>query len=100
MGANLQLYTFNDDKSPADIKEHWRIIQDELESDLEIPLCYSGTVKELSRGVDFKHQVMSNRDEAEDYIADNQEKYGRAMAVKYREPDNTYKWLVGGWCSE
>lgn len=59
---------------------------------------YSGTLATCS-GLSITTREFSERDEADQYISDNTEKWGDALAVILS--NETQKgWVVGGWCAE
>lgn len=60
---------------------------------------YTGTIAEMSGVKTWKDLRLDSRDEAEDYIDENHDKWDDAMAVSY-VVDGAVHWIVGGWCSE
>lgn len=61
---------------------------------------YNGSFSTLEKNVSFVYNIFNSKDEAEDYIAENQEKWGPAMAVIVKEGNNEPYTLIGGWCAE
>jgi len=61
---------------------------------------YNGTFSTME-GLTIKiDKVFPTRDSAEDYIADNTEKWGNAMAVTVKEDNKEPYTLIGGWAAE
>lgn len=61
---------------------------------------YNGTFSTMG-GLSIKiNKVFSDRDSAEDYICDNTEKWGNALAVTVKEDNKEPYTLIGGWAAE
>jgi hypothetical protein len=60
---------------------------------------YTGTIAEMSTIARFVDRECASRDEAENHIGENHNKWDQAMAVSFRE-DGKKRWVVGGFCSE
>jgi len=63
---------------------------------------YNGTLTTCS-GVSTR-SMPSDIDETDKntvlkYIWDNTEKWGNAMAIKFKDEDGIETWLCGGWCA-
>ena len=97
MGANLNTYQFPATYDKKTIQEKWNHAVDmSLHEDGH---SYSGEIGMLGKKIDWNdYKVFKNQDEAEDYIANNQEKFDNAIAVRFVSTGNDY-WLIGGWCS-
>ena len=61
---------------------------------------YSGSFATLENDVDFRRITFSSCNEAEEYLCENQEKWGKAMAVIVKEGNKEPFTLLGGWCAE
>ena len=61
---------------------------------------YNGSFSTFQKSVTFVYNTFMSEREAEDYIADNQEKWGPAMAVIVKEGNNAPYTLIGGWAAE
>jgi hypothetical protein len=97
MGASLQTVTFHTDDRKAIATEWDGMVSQDLH---ENGHSYSGGIGMLgSRIAKWVDKQFTNRDDADEYIADNQEKWEPAMAVSFIEKDKKC-WLIGGWCSE
>lgn len=81
MGANLNTITFAGDLTEAQVKEKFTAEQEQ--DRFENGHSYSGGFGMLT-GVDFvkKGTIFKSISAAEDYISENQEKWGAAFAVK------------------
>jgi|LakMenEpi03Aug12_release.lakeMendotaPanAssembly.Ray.scaffolds.fasta_scaffold1738688_1 hypothetical protein len=95
MGACFNSRTF-DIEDKAEILKRW----DEAVANClyENGHSYSGGIGMLGHGIQFRSETFKNRDEAEEFILQHQEKWGPAMGVKFSS-DNGKGWVVGGWCS-
>ena len=60
---------------------------------------YSGGIGMLGSGVNWVEKVFPTEREAHDYLADNQQKWSKAMGVKYIGENGAKMYLIGGWCS-
>ena len=61
---------------------------------------YNGTFSTMD-GISIKiEKVFSDRDSAEDYICNNTEKWGNALAVMVKEDNKEPYTLIGGWAAE
>jgi len=61
---------------------------------------YNGTFSTME-GLTIKiDKVFPTRDSAEDYIAENTEKWGNAMAVTVKEDNKEPYTVIGGWAAE
>lgn len=58
---------------------------------------YTGSFAEAT-GLSIKNKVFEDRKSAENWIADNSEKWGPAVAVQYKTGSD-WEWLIGGWFS-
>ena len=61
---------------------------------------YSGSFATFQKSVDFKHITFNSEQEAEDYISENQEKWGPVMGVIIKGGNNADYTLIGGWAAE
>lgn len=59
---------------------------------------YSGSWAEKEEVV-IKPLSFGNKEEASDWIYDNNDKMGPAFAVRFVKDDDSFAWLVGGICS-
>ena len=60
--------------------------------------CYNGTLS-TCEGLSITGKTFVDESEARDYILDNTEKWGNALAVTIKGDKNSYT-LIGGWCAE
>lgn len=60
---------------------------------------YSGSFATLEKDVVFNYRTFNSRDEAEDHIAENSDKWGKAIATIVKEGNTKPYTLVGGWCA-
>ena len=61
---------------------------------------YNGTFSTMD-GLSVKiDKVFSDRDSADDYIAEHTEKWGSAMAVTVKEDNKEPYTVIGGWAAE
>ena len=87
--------TVNEKEVKEKFKEIWEEARDYYGSN-----PYSGSFATLQKDVDFKRITFASYNEAQNYICEHQEKWGRAMAVIVKEGNNTPYTLLGGWCAE
>jgi hypothetical protein len=80
--------------SIAELKKKFRETQDSLLYEYGHN-GYSGTLGECN-GLKVVNKTFTERREADDWIADNAEKWEEALAIEIEEG----KYLVGGICSE
>lgn len=57
---------------------------------------YSGGIG-MARGLAFASETFATKEAAEEWLVDNAEKWGPAIAV--RSGDTPNAWIVGAWCS-
>ena len=60
--------------------------------------CYNGTFSTCS-GLTVTSKTFTDEKEAREYILDNTEKWGDALAVTIKSDKGNYT-LIGGWCAE
>jgi hypothetical protein len=58
---------------------------------------YNGTFTTMN-GIKFRQRTFDSERDATEYILDNTEKWGDALAVKFTREGKTF-WLVGGWAA-
>ena len=51
----------------------------------------------MARGLAFASETFATKEAAEEWLVDNAEKWGPAIAV--RSGDTPNAWIVGAWCS-
>ena len=65
---------------------------------------YSGGWNMMSGIKFYTAKVFDTKDEAEDYVLDNTEKWENALAVQFDDKKGTGSrksgWLIGGWAAE
>lgn len=59
---------------------------------------YNGSFSTMN-GIKVTSKQFTDWNKATEYILDNTEKWGNALAVKVDADDHDY-WLVGGWAAE
>jgi hypothetical protein len=95
MGASYNSNVFTD-KSRSEIEKEWgKLVENDL---VESGNSYSGGIGMLGKSIEWTVKHFDNYNAADDYIADNHEKWSPPLAVSYTEKDKKY-WLIGGWCS-
>jgi hypothetical protein len=97
MGACFQTYSRDAKLTPAQLKADFRQVQeqDRHENGHE----YSGGFGQC-RGLEVTSQEFTNARDANEWLADNTQKWEAAKAVKLTESKKRVFWLVGGWCAE
>lgn len=95
MGSNFQTETM-EHTTPEVLKDRWAKYMDEL-TYMYGHDCYNGTFS-TCRGLQITDITFNSDNEAEEWLCDNTEKWGEAVAVKVLSPHK--HWLVGGWCAE
>ena len=97
MGANLNTVSFKTDDKKA-IAQDWATMV--TESQYTSGHEYSGEIGMMGSDEINWRPITPMEDEraAEDYIADNHEKWECAMAVPYKDGDKRH-YVLGGWCS-
>ena len=98
MGACFNTVTM-DTINEREVKERFDEIWEEAK-DYYGSNPYSGSFATLENDVDFRRITFASCDEAEEYLCENQEKWGKAMAVIVKEGNNEPFTLLGGWCAE
>ena len=97
MGAALEVVTYPVDLTLAEVKAQFA--EDQADDRVRNGTEYSGSIGML-RGLKAVPMQFATYKEAEDFIADKQEKWGAALAVKGVDRGGQPAWLVGGWCAE
>jgi hypothetical protein len=91
MGAEFNCRRF-DESDKAQVKSLWDAA---VSSDLhENGRSYSGSIGMLAGPIQWRSERFASREEAENFLADNHQKWSPAMAVGCGNG-----WIVGGWCS-
>ena len=98
MGASFNTVTI-DTVNEKEVKERFIEIWEEAR-DYYGSNPYSGSFATLQKDVNFKRITFASCSEAEDYLCENQEKWGKAMAVIVKEGNKAPYTLLGGWCAE
>ena len=80
----------------------WQLFQEEQEQDrYENGHCYSGGIG-MAEGIRFlDDKKFGSVEEAEDWVVDQAQKWGPALAVRVIHPDQSKcGWYYGAWCAE
>lgn len=99
MGAELS-YRIHNDGPKAVIAKHFS--EAVLACQHENGHCYSGGIGMLGEIDRWQDKELPGFEDAEDFLANNHQKWDGAMAVSYFAQTNdepTKKWVIGGWCS-
>lgn len=97
MGAEFCARSFSKDMTKQEVREKVAEITEEMAYDSGH--SYSGTWASAAPGVEFPGTpVFDSTEDAEEWVAENHEKWEQVMAVKYSD-GNSEGWFVGGWCS-
>ena len=97
MGANFNTRTFKADLDRQEVVKRWN---DMVAMSLhENGHSYSGEIGMLGNGIDFKEEAFATENQADEFLTENQQKWDRAMAVRFLDRQAVEWWLVGGWCS-
>lgn len=97
MGASSKFMSLNADLSKEQVEKIFEERQEE-DRDYYGNDPYNGSWTTFC-GIKFISKVFDTEDGAVDYILENAEKWGYALAVKVEEPNNC-SWLIGGWAAE
>jgi len=97
MGANFNSRNYPDSKGKKEITAEWEAACEY--SRYESGHSYSGDIGMLSGKIDWQDNMFATEREADDYAAENQNKWDPPIAVSYNHRDGTKWWLIGGWCS-
>ena len=97
MGANTDFRHYPDTLDKTTILKQWGAACEE--SRYESGHSYSGAIGMLNGVPTFEDKEFLTEREADDYIADNHEKWRAPMAVSYKDKGGAKWWLIGGWCS-
>lgn len=98
MGASEKTMTIKGELSFDEVKEIFYQRQEE-DRDYYGRDPYNGSFTTFN-GIKNCYRSFDHYNEAVDYILGNSEKWGEALAVKYKGTNNELKWLVGGWAAE
>jgi hypothetical protein len=61
---------------------------------------YTGTFAE-ARGLKFPEAAtFDSKTSASEFVVDEADKWGPALAVRYKDKESKERWLIGAWCSE
>lgn len=94
MGASFNTITYNSEDKEQ-IKKTWKAeVEESLYQDGH---SYSGCIGMLGVAINFVSYKAESIDDAEEYIADHQEKWSMAMGV---HAPSQKAYVIGGWCSE
>jgi hypothetical protein len=99
MGTNLNYRSYKDNVGKETILKYWNAA---VENCLyENGHSYSGGIGMLGDGVDSWHdKEFDSASEADDWLANNHQKWDGAMAVSFFNKKREKYWIIGGWCSE
>ena len=97
MGACFQTMSVQADKTEKEVREIFEKVQDD--DRFENGHSYSGGFG-MARGLDFRQRTFATVSEADDWLADNAQKWEAALAVKVEASDGKpARWRIGAWCS-
>ena len=93
--GGIYLDTKLKDQPAKDVTAKWRQIHDQAQYN-DGHGGYSGSFAEKPT-IAFPPQEFATDADAEEWVCDNNDKWGPVDAVKVREP--ALHWYIGGWCS-
>lgn len=98
MGASFNAVTYDGKLTKKEVEKLWNgSVQESLH---ESGHSYSGRIGMLGNGINWDTMEFPTENEAHEYLSNKQEKWDKAMGVKYTKLNGEKMWLVGGWCSE
>ena len=97
MGAEFNCYVFADKQGRKKIEAAW---SNAVETSLyERGHSYSGCIGMLGKDINWLDKEFADKDEAEEFLSDNHQKWQCADAVAFKDSKGEKFWLIGGWCS-
>lgn len=97
MGANFDSVVFSGKLTKTQVGVEFVALQKEMCYEMGHG-SYAGHLG-IKHGLKVHDRVFDDIDKAREWIAENNDKWEHADAVKYRLKDGSVGWLAGGWCS-
>jgi len=98
MGACFNSVSYDGALTKKQVEKLWN--NDVEESLHNSGHSYSGGIGMLGSGVNWVEKEFPTEREADDYLSDKQQKWSKAMGVKFIGAIGGKKmYLIGGWCS-
>lgn len=97
MGAELNTRSYPAELGKPAIEKQWAAACEA--SRHESGQSYSGEIGMLQGAPVWHDKDFTGKEDAEEFICEEQEKWSRPLAVSFTDNKGAKRWLIGGWCS-